>query len=190
MNVLIDPSVASIRGAFAALRLDDRGFDQIDGSDIGFRRSWAALLLALPFIALAALAVAKATALEPKLPDVPLLAAFIGGIVQWLLGTGCLALIALVFGKRDRLKQLIACDNWITLWFLVLEAPFNLLTATGLLTPLGGIGGTLLAVYSIIIAARMLLVVLKLPLAAVIGMIIFLMLIQLSLLQLLQGMIT
>jgi hypothetical protein len=41
MNTLIDLSAQSIRGAWAALRFDDHGYNQIDGSDVGFRRSWA-----------------------------------------------------------------------------------------------------------------------------------------------------
>jgi uncharacterized membrane protein YfcA len=193
MNALIDPSIRSIQGAWAALRLDDTGYAQIDGSDAGFRRSWAALLLALPFIMLMALAATKAIALSnlagvaPKLPEIPLPITFVSGIVQWLLSAGCLALIAVVFGKADKIKQLIACDNWITLWFLVLEAPFNVLTATGLLHPVGAIGAALLGVFGLVVGARMLLVVLKLPVAAVIGILVFVLLIQLSLAQLFQG---
>ncbi len=195
MNRLIEPSVRSIRGAWAALRLDDDGFAHIDGSDAGFRRSWAALLLALPFIMLMALAAIKAVALSneagiaPKLPDIPLPVAFVSGIIQWLLAAGCLALIALVFGKADKIKHLIACDNWITLWLLVLEAPFNLLTAMGLLHPVGSIGAALLGVYGLVVGARMLLAVLKLPVAAVIGILVFVLLIQLSLAQLLRTLV-
>ncbi len=193
MKALINPSIRSIRGAWAALRFDDTGFDQIDGSDAGFRRSWAAILLALPFMMLAALAATKALALANmagggiKWPDVPVPIAFISNIIQWFLGAGALALIAIVFGKADKIKRLIACDNWITLWVLLLEAPFNVLTATNLLSPLGAIGGMVMTIYSLVVTSRMLLVVLKLPLAAVIGVMIFILLLQLSLLQLVQG---
>jgi hypothetical protein len=122
-----------------------------------------------------------------KLPEVPVPIAFMSGIVQWLLGAAALALIAFVFGKTDHIKRLIACDNWITLWFLVLEAPFNIMSAMNILTPLGSMGGSLLAVFSLVITVRMLLFVLKLPFAAVVGVIIFMLLLQLSLLQLVQG---
>jgi hypothetical protein len=195
MNTLIDPSIQSIRSAWAALHLDNRGFDAIDGSEAGFRRSWAALLLALPFIMLAAMAASKAVALAnlagdtPKWPEIPVSIAFMSSIFQWFLGAGALALIATVFGKADKIKRLIACDNWISLWFLLLEAPFNLLTATNMLSPIGSIGGMLLTLYGFAVGARMLIVVLKLPLAAVIGVMIFLLLLQLSMLQLVQGLI-
>jgi hypothetical protein len=193
MNALINPSIPSIRGAWAAIRLDDRGFDQIDGSDIGFRRSWAALLLALPFMMLGALAAVKALALANmaggtvKWPDVPVPLVFVSNIIQWFLSAGALALIAMVFGKADKIKRLIACDNWITLWFLLLQAPFNFCTATNLLSPLGSIGGIVITIYGLVVTARMLLVVLKLPLAAVIGVMIFILLLQLSLMQFVQG---
>lgn len=196
MKALIDPSIESIRGAWAAIRLDDSGFDQIDGSDAGFRRSWAALLLALPFMMLAAFAASKALALANmaggpvKWPEVPVPMAFVSNIFQWFLGAGALALIARVFGKADKIKRLIACDNWITLWFLVLEAPFNFFTATNLLSPLGSVGGMVITVYNLVVTARLLLVVLKLPLAAVIGVMIFILLLQLSLLQLVQGLVS
>jgi hypothetical protein len=196
MNALIDPSIRSIQGAWAVLRFDDRGYAQIDGSDAGFRRSWAALLLALPFIMLMALAATRAITLSnlagnaPKLPEIPVPAAFVSGILQWLLSAGCLALIALVFGKADRIKRLIACDNWITLWLMVLEAPFNVLTATGFLHPVGSLVAALLGVFGLVIAARMLLVVLQLPVAAVIGVLIFVLFIQLAMVQLFQGMAT
>jgi hypothetical protein len=189
MNALINPSVASIQGAWAAVRLNDHGYAHIDGSAPGFRRSWAALLLGLPFLALAAFAVSKMTMAEPKLPDVPVYAAFAGAILQWILGAGCLALIALVFGKADRIKRLIACDNWISLWFLVLEAPFHFMNAIGILAPLGSLGSSLISVFAMVVGARMLLVVLELPVAAVIGIILFLLLIQLSMVQLLQGLV-
>jgi hypothetical protein len=195
MNTLITLSAPSIRGAWAALRLDDRGYEQIDGSDAGFRRSWSAILLGLPFIMLAAMAASKAIAAANlaggavKWPEIPVPVAFMSGLLQWLLGAGALALIALVFGKADRIKRLIACDNWITLWFLLLEAPFNLLTATGLLSPVGTIGGALLSIFALVVASRMLLVVLKLPVAAVIGVMIFVLLLQLSLIQLVQALV-
>jgi hypothetical protein len=195
MNTLIEPSIPSIRGAWAALRLDDRGYDQIDGSDVGFRRSWIAMVLGLPFIMLAAMAAAKAIAAAnlaggaAKFPEIPVPIAFMSGLLQWLLGAGALALIALVFGKADRIKRLIACDNWITLWFMVLEAPFHLLTATGILSPIGTIGGLLVSIFALVVVSRMLLVVLKLPIAAVIGVMIFIMLLQLSLIQLVQGLL-
>jgi hypothetical protein len=151
------------------------------------------LLLALPFLMLAAMAASKAVALAnlagdgPKWPEIPVSIAFISSLFQWCLGAGALALIATVFGKADKIKRLIACDNWITLWFLLLEAPFNLLTATDMLAPIGSIGGFLLSLYGFAVTSRMLIVVLKLPLAAVIGVMIFLLLLQLSLLQLVQG---
>jgi hypothetical protein len=195
MNALIDPSVASIRGAWAALQLDNRGFEAIDGSEAGFRRSWAALLLALPFLMLAAMAASKAITIAnlasdvPKWPVIPVPFAFMSIVFQWLLGAAALALIAAVFGKADKIKRLLACDNWITLWFMLLEAPFNLLTATNMLAPIGSIGGILLSLYGFAVTSRMLIVVLKLPLAAVIGVMIFLLLLQLSLLQLVQGLV-
>ncbi len=187
MNRLITPSIASIRGAFAVLRFDDRGFAQIDGCEDGFRRSWGALILALPFMGLAAMAIARITAAEPKFPDVPMGMAFVGGIFQWVIGAGCFALIALVFNRRDQIRHLLACRNWIALWFLVLEAPFHFLTALNLLPPIGMIGSSLIEVYGLVVMARTLLVVLKLPVAAVIGILVFLLLIQLSLAQVMQG---
>jgi hypothetical protein len=187
MNALIDPSIVSIRGAWAALRFDDSGFEKIDGSDAGFRRSWAAMLLALPFLMLSAYAIAKLTALDPKLTDVPVSAAFIGTIVQWGAGSLSLALIAFVFGKSDRAKRLVATDNWITLWLLVLEAVPNFFIATHLLSPLGSVVAAMVGVYGLVVHARMILAVLKLPLAAVIGILIFLLLIQMSMAQLLRG---
>jgi hypothetical protein len=187
MNRLIDPSAESLRGALQVIRFDDAGFARIDTSDAGFARSWAALLLSLPFLALSAFAIAHVSAADPKIPDFPAGLAFFATILAWLAGAGGLAVVALATGKREKTRALIATSNWVNLWFMLFEAPVNLLLALDMLTGLAGLLNAALGVFALVVGVRVLMTVLKLPLVVVMGLLVVILLMQIFAAALLRG---
>lgn len=170
MTFSLQPFAPSIQGAFRVVLLDDAGFGMIDTSDRGFRRSWIALLLALPFIALHSLAVSHVMVDQMSMPPIPTGLAFFTGIVQWLISAGSLAMIAWVTGRQEKLRALIATDNWIGLWFMVLSGPIDLLMALDIIRPVSESLSFLLSLYSFTVGARMLVIILKLRLITVLGL--------------------
>jgi hypothetical protein len=124
----------SLRSAWRLLALKDDALAEIDVTPEGFRRSWLALPLTLPFVLLG---IAASNLVDPD--KTPLVPAAIFLAVSWLVGVGGVVFFGFLTRRSEKLTAAITVLNWFGLWanmifilprlFFAAGMPLNLMSA-------------------------------------------------------------
>ncbi len=101
----------SLRSAWRLLGFHEDAFENFDVTPEGFRRSWIALPLALPFILLGT-AIGNMYARD----SISLMAVSVFVVLNWLIGVGGLVFFGMLTRQSQQLTATITVSNWFTLW--------------------------------------------------------------------------
>jgi hypothetical protein len=124
---MIAGNESALRGGWRLLAFREDAFASFDVTPDGFRRSWLALALSLPFILLGNAVVSKFTEL-----GAPLFAVAIFAVLNWLVGVGALVFFGILTRRSEALTATITMFNWFALWANILFMLPKLLLAAGL----------------------------------------------------------
>jgi hypothetical protein len=124
---MIRGNEASLRSGWQLLAFREDAFSGFDMTPTGFRKSWQALTLSLPFILLGNALVSKFTEF-----GAPLFAVAFFALVNWLVGVGALVLFGFLTRRSAVLPATITVFNWFTLWANILFLVPKLLLSAGL----------------------------------------------------------
>ena len=123
-----------VRGMLALARFHPAAAGWFDHGPLGFRRSWWALPMALPFSLLCAALLNRLLAAqgEPLYALLPVAAADVAG---WLLFSLVFVFLANFLGYRDRSLAALAMFNWFRLFWEMAPTPLYALAGGGLIDP-------------------------------------------------------
>lgn len=117
----------SLRSAWRLFAFREDVFPHFDVTPEGFRRSWIALPLSLPFILLGT-AVVNIIAKNP----LPLWSVTLFFFINWLVGVGGLVFFGFLTRKSEQLTATITVYNWYSLWANIIFTLPKLLLLAGL----------------------------------------------------------
>ncbi len=120
----------AVRGAWYLMALQAKGLAWFDLSAPGYRRSWAAMALSLPFV-LYRVAVFNYLAPAKTMP-IPLLSVAVFMVVNWMIGVGGLVMFGVLFRQQARLVAAITLLNWLGLIGNLLLAAVTSLAFAGM----------------------------------------------------------
>lgn len=131
----------NVRGAWQLLLFRRDGLEEMRLGVADARRAWRAIVLALPFFALAAFATRQygpvlaelAHIAAPKTP--PLLLDVMAAYVAWLTTIFTMHALARLINQAQKLPVITIVFNWTQLLSTVVIAPLNLLVDVRLLDP-------------------------------------------------------
>jgi hypothetical protein len=124
---MIRDNEESLRGSWRLLTFREDAFSGFDVTTKGFRKSWLALALSLPFILLGNALVSKFTEF-----GAPLFAVAVFAMVNWLAGVGALVFFGFLTRRTGILPATITVFNWFALWANILFLVPKLLLCAGL----------------------------------------------------------
>jgi hypothetical protein len=124
---MIKGNEASLRSGWQLLTFREDAFAGFDMTPEGFRKSWLALALSLPFILLGNALVSKFTEF-----GAPLFAVAIFAVLNWLIGVGALVFFGILTRRSEALTATIIIFNWFTLWANIIFLLPKLLLSAGL----------------------------------------------------------